>query len=333
MPSSSKKQHNFMAAVAHNPAFAKKAGVPQSVGQDFNEADKSRKFGKGGSAMAQLAAPSAPAAAIKMRESGSRADLQRINSPKTNQGKNELFKKGGSTMAKMSEKEFEGSAKDLAQDKKLAKKHGMSFKDWEKSSMDEKHDKQQSMKGLKRGGKAKRFDEGGDVDEMSGVDDAVAANSARGQSSDDSSPAASSSSSSTPSSFGAAFKAARASGDKTFTYNGKSYTTELAGSAPKSSPKPTPKASYSNEGTNKPRPLKQETMADRAESYVAKRAAAKAASDSTKAETARLAKRAPYSPTPTKPFLMAKGGMASGGSFRSSANGIAQRGKTRGKMC
>jgi hypothetical protein len=48
VPSVSKKQHNFMAAVAHNPAFAKKAGVPQSVGKDFNEADKGRKFGKGG---------------------------------------------------------------------------------------------------------------------------------------------------------------------------------------------------------------------------------------------------------------------------------------------
>ena len=48
MPSTSKKQHNFMAAVAHNPAFAKKAGVPQSVGKDFSSADKGRKFAKGG---------------------------------------------------------------------------------------------------------------------------------------------------------------------------------------------------------------------------------------------------------------------------------------------
>jgi hypothetical protein len=48
MPSASKKQANFMAAVAHNPAFAKKAGVPQSVGKDFNQADKGRKFSKGG---------------------------------------------------------------------------------------------------------------------------------------------------------------------------------------------------------------------------------------------------------------------------------------------
>ena len=52
MPSTSKKQHNFMEAVAHNPAFAKKAGVPQSVGQDFSKADKGRKFSKGGSTMA-----------------------------------------------------------------------------------------------------------------------------------------------------------------------------------------------------------------------------------------------------------------------------------------
>ena len=37
-----------MAAIAHNPSFAKKVGVPQSVGKDFNEADKGRKFGKGG---------------------------------------------------------------------------------------------------------------------------------------------------------------------------------------------------------------------------------------------------------------------------------------------
>jgi hypothetical protein len=48
MPSTSKKQHNFMEAVAHSPAFAKKAGVPQSVGKDFSAADKGRKFSKGG---------------------------------------------------------------------------------------------------------------------------------------------------------------------------------------------------------------------------------------------------------------------------------------------
>ena len=48
MPSTSKKQHNFMAAVANNPAFAKKAGVPQSVGKEFNNADKGKTFKRGG---------------------------------------------------------------------------------------------------------------------------------------------------------------------------------------------------------------------------------------------------------------------------------------------
>ena len=37
-----------MAAIAHNPAFAKKVGVPQSVGKDFNAADKGKKFKEGG---------------------------------------------------------------------------------------------------------------------------------------------------------------------------------------------------------------------------------------------------------------------------------------------
>jgi hypothetical protein len=48
MPSSSAKQARLMRAVAHNPAFAKKVGISQSVGKDFAEADKGRKFGSGG---------------------------------------------------------------------------------------------------------------------------------------------------------------------------------------------------------------------------------------------------------------------------------------------
>lgn len=47
---------------------------------------------------------------------------------------------------------WEDSKEDLGQDKKLAKKHNMSFDKWEKSAMDTKHDKQKSMKGLKHGG-------------------------------------------------------------------------------------------------------------------------------------------------------------------------------------
>jgi hypothetical protein len=78
MPSTSKKQHNFMAAIAHNPAFAKKVGIPQSVGKDFDEADKGKKFGSGGR---------------------TRPDVQKVNKSKTDHGKMTFFKEGGSIMA------------------------------------------------------------------------------------------------------------------------------------------------------------------------------------------------------------------------------------------
>ena len=78
MPATSPKQKKFMDAVAHNPAFAKKVGVPKAVGKDFSEASKGMKFG-----------------------SKTRADSQTINNPKTNQGKQELFKEGGSMATKM----------------------------------------------------------------------------------------------------------------------------------------------------------------------------------------------------------------------------------------
>jgi len=78
MPSTSKKQHNFMAAIANNPAFAKKVGIPQSVGKDFTDADKGKKFRSGGV---------------------SRADIQKVNKPKTDHGKMAFFKEGGNTMA------------------------------------------------------------------------------------------------------------------------------------------------------------------------------------------------------------------------------------------
>jgi hypothetical protein len=48
MPSVSKKQHNFMAAIAKNPSFAKKVGIKPSVGEEFLKADKGRKFKEGG---------------------------------------------------------------------------------------------------------------------------------------------------------------------------------------------------------------------------------------------------------------------------------------------
>lgn len=42
MPSKTPKQKRTMAAAAHNPAFAKKVGIPQKVAKDFNAADKKK---------------------------------------------------------------------------------------------------------------------------------------------------------------------------------------------------------------------------------------------------------------------------------------------------
>ena len=44
MPSTSPKQARTMAAAAHNPAFAKKVGIPQNVASDFNKADTGTKM-------------------------------------------------------------------------------------------------------------------------------------------------------------------------------------------------------------------------------------------------------------------------------------------------
>jgi len=42
MPSKSLQQHKLMQAVAHNPQFAKKAGIPQKVGKEFAKADSQK---------------------------------------------------------------------------------------------------------------------------------------------------------------------------------------------------------------------------------------------------------------------------------------------------
>jgi hypothetical protein len=55
---------------------------------------------------------------------------------------------------------FEGSAKDMMEDKKMAAKRGMSMKEWEASSADKKHDSQKSMKGMNTGGRTAKMDGG-----------------------------------------------------------------------------------------------------------------------------------------------------------------------------
>ena len=90
MPSTSKKQHNFMAAVANNPSFAKKVGVPQSVGKDFSTADKGKTFKRGGD-MATKINPGfmAMMAKKKAMQEGSKADM--VSDKKQMMG----MKKGG----------------------------------------------------------------------------------------------------------------------------------------------------------------------------------------------------------------------------------------------
>ena len=95
-----------MAAVANNPSFAKKAGVPQSVGKEFTAADKGMKFGS----------------------SGTRADRQGVNKHKTDHGSQALFKKGGSMASKMNPGMMAMMAKKKAGAKKMAG-GGMPMKD------------------------------------------------------------------------------------------------------------------------------------------------------------------------------------------------------------
>jgi len=123
MPATSEKQKQFMDAAAHNPAFAKAAGVPVSVAKEFSGASKGMKFGKD--------------------TNTSRPDLQRVNKPKTLHGKMSIMKEGGNTMA---------SKMNSGMMAMMAKKKGMSTaKDGMKRPTPMADT---SMMGMKKGGMA-----------------------------------------------------------------------------------------------------------------------------------------------------------------------------------
>jgi len=74
MPSKSPSQHKLMAAVAHNPAFAKKVGIPTKVGKEFAKADEGKTF-KGDGLYANIHAKReriAEGSGEKMRRVGSK---------------------------------------------------------------------------------------------------------------------------------------------------------------------------------------------------------------------------------------------------------------------
>lgn len=137
MPSKSKKQHDFMEAVAHSAKFAKKVGVPQKVGQDFSEADKVHSFNKGGNMatnpkaaamaallgaaarrrapMARTAAPMpapmpAQPAAPGMKHGG-KAEMHHHHMAMAHHHLKEAMKHGGMTKHKMEEMKHGGKAK------------------------------------------------------------------------------------------------------------------------------------------------------------------------------------------------------------------------------
>ena len=153
MPSTSKKQAHFMAAIAHNPEFAKKVGVKQSVGKDFNAADKGKKFGIGGSTTyTEGGEKQVNKQGTRWGSTlGSQKGVPNINLNKY------IGKKEGGTVAtkKMSSDMKEDMKMDKSQDKAMIKK---AFK---------QHDSQEHVGGkgtklaLKKGGETKSMAKGG----------------------------------------------------------------------------------------------------------------------------------------------------------------------------
>jgi hypothetical protein len=129
MPAKSEKQKQFMDAAAHNPKFAKAAGVPVSVAKEFSGASKGMKFGKD--------------------TNTSRPDLQKVNKPKTLHGKMSLMKEGGNTMAT---KMNAGMMAMMAKKKGAAKMAGggMPMKDGKPAFLND-------GKGMKKGGMSSKM--------------------------------------------------------------------------------------------------------------------------------------------------------------------------------
>lgn len=135
MPSVSKKQHNFMQAVAHSPEFAKKAGVPQSVGKEFAAADEGKTFRKSG----RKVGSTNPAKQGINRQQTNRGatQLPNVSLNKAMGARSMKFKEGGTAM----------KHEDVGMDKKVAKKAiGMHEKQLHGG-------KKSDLKGLKKGGK------------------------------------------------------------------------------------------------------------------------------------------------------------------------------------
>ena len=83
-----------MEAIAHNKAFAKKVGIPQSVGKDFSNADKGKTFKKGGDIMASKMSPKIMAMMAARKKPMMKPGMAEPGTPA-------MMKKGGVAMKKM----------------------------------------------------------------------------------------------------------------------------------------------------------------------------------------------------------------------------------------
>lgn len=92
MPAKTEKQEKFMRAVAHSPSFAKKVGVPMSVGREFTKGPDMKKYAKGGGVApskmgaVKTAAPSRDGVAVKGKTKGKMVTMA---------GSSKGMKKGG----------------------------------------------------------------------------------------------------------------------------------------------------------------------------------------------------------------------------------------------
>ena len=123
-----------MEAIAHNKAFAKKVGIPQSVGQDFSNADKGKTFKKGGDIMASKMSPKIMAMMAARKKPMTQPGMAEPGTPA-------MMKKGGMT-------------------KKMAGGGAMPMKDGKPAFIND-------GKGMRKGGMTKKMAKGGGV-EMKG---------------------------------------------------------------------------------------------------------------------------------------------------------------------
>lgn len=151
MPAKSAKQKRFMDAAAHNPKFAKAAGIPVSVAKEFSEASKGKKFGTGGNVNYTFGGKGQ---INKQRTRSGSIDGFEKGMPNANLNKYIGKKEGG--MATESKKEMREEMKaDVKQDKAIVKK---AFKMHDKQ--EHKGSKGTDLSKLKGGGMARMMSKG-----------------------------------------------------------------------------------------------------------------------------------------------------------------------------